>query len=307
MQKLAINMKYVLIILSGLLEFSIALAGPYAPAAGQPGTTAIAHDDPRLTSWATVATVDYGDATALPDFEFRDSSRALGPAKSPQEAVFDIVSLGRGGAVTLQFDKPIVNGDGADFAVFENSFSDTFLELAYVWVSDGSLALDGSGQQLFLPFDSHSLTNSAVNAFGTLDPTNINGLAGKYRGGFGTPFDLSDLGDLIADIQNVVPTFSFDLNNITHVKIVDVVGDGSDLDTTGNPIYDPFATSGSMGFDLDAVGVIHQLGGPPDPEPEALQKQVPLPLPAILMLAAVLTTAAIRGLPGIECHQRTAI
>jgi len=33
------------------------------------------------------------------------------------------------------------------------------------------------------------------------------------------------------------------------------VGDGSNLDSLGEVIYDPYPTSGSAGFDLDAVGV----------------------------------------------------
>ena len=216
---------------------------------------------------------------------------ALGPAKSIRDgAYFDIVSLGRGGEIILDFETPIVDGDGADFAIFENSFSDTFLELAYVEVSDGSLALDGSGEQIFLRFDNFSLTDSAVNAFGTLDPTDIHGLAGKYRGEFGTPFDLSDLADQISDIQNYIPSFSFDLNNITQIKIVDVVGDGTNYDTLGNPIYDPYATTGSTGFDLEAVGVINQLGGPPPPV--AISKQVPIPFGFQLSLLGVLVILA---------------
>ena len=244
----------------------VSVAGPYAPAAGQTGSTAIAYDDPRFVSWATGATVDYSGALALPDEQWRDASMALGPAKSILDGTyFDIVSLGRGGEIILDFETPIVDGDGADFAIFENSFSDTFLELAYVEVSDGSLALDGSGNQIFLRFDNFSLTDSAVSAFGTLDPTDVHGLAGKYRGEFGTPFDLADLADQISDIQKYIPSFSFNLNNITQVKIIDVVGNGFNYDTLGNPIYDPYATTGSTGFDLEAVGVINQLGGPPPP------------------------------------------
>ena len=279
------------ILLVAVCICEITNAGPYAPAAGHAGSTAMAHDDPAFIAWATGATVDYTNALAVPDAAFTDASRALGAASSGENAVFDIVSLGRGGEIVLDFATPIVDGNGADFAIFENSFSDTFLELAYVLVSDGSLAPGGSGQKMFLPFDSHSLTSSPVNAFGTLDPTNINGLAGKYRGGFGTPFDLSDLNALINDIQNVLPSFTFDLNNITQIKIVDVIGDGDDLDTFGNPIYDPYATTGSTGFDLDAVGVINQLGGPPPPEPAA--KQVPIPFVFHICLLGTLFVSAV--------------
>lgn len=279
----------IVLLLVAMCFHTIAAGGPYAPAAGQPGSLAIAHDDPVIIAWATAASVDYSKASALPDSGFRDESLAIGRAKSGNEAVFDAVSLGRGGEIILDFAQPIVNGSGADFAIFENSFSDTFLELGYVFVSDGSLAPGASGEKIFLPFiDTRSLTSSPVNAFGTLDPTNITGLAGKYRGGFGTPFDLSSLVPLINLIKTQNPAFSFDLNNIEHVKIVDVVGDGTNMDGAGAPIYDPFPTVGSTGFDLDAVGVIHQLGGPPDPEPEPEVTPVPIPLGFTVIQALLL-------------------
>lgn len=40
------------------------------------------------------------------------------PASIPQE----VVSLGRNGTLTLTFDSPIADGEGADFVVFENAF-----------------------------------------------------------------------------------------------------------------------------------------------------------------------------------------
>ena len=74
-------------------------------------------------------------------------------------------------------------------------------------------------------------------------------LAGKTLRGFGTPFDLRELAG----------TPGLDTRRVTHVRIVDVVGDGSSRDSYGNPIYDPFPTWGSGGFDLDGVGVRHPL------------------------------------------------
>ena len=63
-----------------------------------------------------------------------------------------------------------------------------------------------------------------------------------------------------------------------YVRLIDVVGDGSTFDSFPaayggpHPIYDPYPTTGSSGFDLDAVGVIHYAaaGGaaiPAVPEP----------------------------------------
>ena len=96
-----------------LTTSGVSVAGPYAPAAGETGSTAVAHDDSRFVSWATGATVDYSGALALPDEQWRDASMALGPAKSILDgAYFDIVSLGRGGEIILDFETPIVDGDG---------------------------------------------------------------------------------------------------------------------------------------------------------------------------------------------------
>jgi hypothetical protein len=163
---------------------------------------------------------------------------------------FDSVSLGRGGSLTLTFDTPIQNGTGWDFAVFENSFSDQYLELAYVAVSSNGID--------FVRFDNISLTRNPVPGFGNIDPTDVDGLAGKYRQGFGTPFDLEDLS-----AKDEVQSGDVDLSSISFIRIVDIVGDGSYLDSSGEPIYDPYPTAGSAGFDLDAVGVSNGAPYPP--------------------------------------------
>lgn len=220
-----------------VLGASAGFAGPFAPSADILGTTAIPMDDPAFVAWAAQA-AEYLPGSNV-DETWKDPDKALGQA---QGTSFDIVSLGRGGQITLVFDPPIQNGDGWDFAVFENSFRDTFLELAYVEVSS-----DG---QIFVRFDSSSLTPGPVPGFGSIDPTDIDGLAGKYRQGFGTPFDLAELADKAEVIDGLV-----DLNAIGYVRLVDIVGDGTFLDSSGAVIYDPYPTDGSAGFDLDAVGV----------------------------------------------------
>lgn len=214
---------------------SMAVAGPYASAAGEAGSTAVHMDDSRVVSWAT-GYEDYhvGDGV---DAIWQTPGKAVGKAEGTS---YEIACLGRGGQITLTFDSGISDGQGFDFAVFENSISSGFLELAWVEVSS-----DGVN---FFRFENDSLTAGPVNTYGILDPTDITGLAGKYMQGYGTPFDL-------ADLKSVSPLL--DVNNVRWIKIVDIVGAGTDLDSTGDPIYDPFPTSGSAGFDLDAVGVLH--------------------------------------------------
>lgn len=240
--------------LIGLLIFGsfTSLAQSYPPAAGQPGSTAIAASDPLFTAWATHVEVERGYLNiADPDFEIDGNNRAS--YGSPDDAVGmpnnRVVSLGDGGAAIVTFETPVANSPGFDFAVFENGFSDTFLELAFVEVSSNGVD--------YFRFPSHSLTQTdiQIEGFGELDPTQLNNLAGKYRSLFGTPFDLDDIED------NPL----LDKNNITHVKIIDVVGsidpEFARYDSYGNKINDPFPTPfESGGFDLDGVGVIHERG-----------------------------------------------
>jgi hypothetical protein len=208
--------------------------------AEEEGGTPVAKDDRRIVGWATgVASVVFGEEV---DEQWQDIHKALGPAEGTSHGV---VSLGEGGSITLTFDAPIVDGPGDDLAVFENSFSDTFLELAFVEVSS-------DGEQ-FLRFDSAYLGNEPVGPFGTLDPAWVEGLAGKVAQGYGTPFDLA----LLAHRPEVI-SGQVKLDAITHVRIVDIVGDGNILDSFGRPIYDPYPTIGSAGFDLDAVAVLNR-------------------------------------------------
>ncbi len=243
----------ILIFAIGLLTNAIVTkAGPYAPAAGQPGSTAIYKDDPAFVGWASDCEVVRG----LMDIS--DPSKGYASYGSADKAIgkavgdsYDVVSLGDGGYATLTFDAPIYNGPGWDFAVFENGFSDTYLELGFVEVSS-------NGTDFFrFPSVSLTQTDTQVGGFGTLDPTNIHNLAGKYRQGYGTPFDLAELDGING----------LDINNITHVRIVDVVGCIQDAyctyDSQGHKINDPWPTAfSSGGFDLDAVGVIHQSAVP---------------------------------------------
>ena len=222
--------------------------GPFCGAVGTEGCTAIPYNDSRIKAWATACTVIRGSSNLsnpdAPNVTFGTESEAVGPAST---STTDVVSLGDGGSATLTFAHPIKNGEGFDFAVFENSFSDSFLELAFVEVSS-----DGVNFVRF-PATSLTQTQTQIGGYGSVDPTFINNLAGKYRVGYGTPFDLEELRD----------SANIDINNITHVRVIDVVGSidpqYGTYDAFGHIINDPFPTTGnSAGFDLDGVCVINQ-------------------------------------------------
>jgi len=245
-----------------LFVLPLGASAQFAPGVGQAGTTAIFKDSSVFKAWAvtcvvnrgfiniedTTATYTQGDTTSNHTF-FGNADVALG---APGEAM-DVVSLGDGGSAMLGFDSPIANGEGPDFAVFENGFPaqtapyGDYLELAFVEVST-----DG---QHFVRFPSVSMTQDSIqiDGFGQLDPEKIHNLAGKYVVDYGTPFDLADLAD----------SSGINTDSINFVRIVDVVGDLHDrfarYDSQGHKINDPWPSPyWSGGFDLDAVGVIHQ-------------------------------------------------
>jgi hypothetical protein len=240
---MTMKLRITLLLIFSLLSCT-GLRAQYPPAVGQAGTTAMYKDSSAFIGWATQCSVvrGYQDISNLGGglASTGDSLMATGPAGTN-----GVVSLGDGGYATLTFAWPLTNGPGWDFAVFENSFDDYFLELAFVEVSS-----DGMN---FFRFPAHSLTDTMVQVagFDSLDARLIDNLAGKYRGMYGTPFDLQDLEG----------TAGLDLNRITHIRVRDVVGciqkQYASYDSAGNKINDPWPTPfASGGFDLDGVGVI---------------------------------------------------
>ncbi len=223
--------------------------GPFCGAVGTEGCTAVKYDDGTIKAWATGCTLVRGSQNLsnpdAPAVDYGTEEDAIGPASS---STMDVVSLGDGGMATVTFATPIANGDGYDFAVYENSFNDYFLELAVVEVSS-----DG---EHFVRFPATSLTQTHTQITEHVDPTFINNLAGKYRVGYGTPFDLDELRD----------SAGIDINSITHVRVIDVVGSidpqYGTYDAFGHLINDPFPTiTYSAGFDLDGVAVLNEKTG----------------------------------------------
>ena len=240
---------FVAFILSCLITGAYA---QYAPQVGLPGCDAVSASSGLIEAWAAQCTVHRGFMDiADPSLGYAslgDSSLAIGPADG------GTVSLGDSGVAVLTFQHPIFNGDGPDFAVFENAFrnpgdpAQAFLELAFVEVSS-----DGVNYFRF-PAISHTPSNTQIGNGDYLIASNINNLAGKYVAGYGTPFDLGVLAG----------TPGLNVDNITHVRLVDVVGDvgiHASLDSAGHIINDPYPTPfPSGGFDLDAVAVLHEVG-----------------------------------------------
>ena len=227
-----------------LLSLVSAAVAQFAPPAGQEGSTAIHADSTVFVGWASQCSLQRGwmnsADTSLGKTTYGTANVATGKADN------NVVSLGDGGMATLYFSTPVANGDGFDLAVFENAFTDEFLELAFVEVSSDSIHF------YRFPAVSQTQTNTQVETFGTLDATNLHNLAGKYRAFYGVPFDLEELKD----------SAGLDINHVVAVRVIDVTGNIDSAfcryDSRGNKINDPWPTPFETGgFDLDAVGVIH--------------------------------------------------
>lgn len=232
-----------------ICSFVAIAQGSFPPDASAIGTTAIHKDSSVFISWASSCQVNRGWQNILDTTLGRASSGSTTNAIG-KSGLNGTISLGDRGEAILSFNHPIINGIGFDFAVFENAFNYGFLELAFVEVST-----NGTDYVRF-PSYSETQTDSQIGGFDQLDATNIHNLAGKYKVGYGTPFDLGDLSD----------SSGIDINNINYVKIIDVIGIVNDsnasLDYNLDQINDPFPTPyPTSGFDLDAVGVIHQFVG----------------------------------------------
>jgi hypothetical protein len=156
----------------------------------------------------------------------------LGPPKGAGDHIgsLDVVSLGNGGTVTLEFGEALIEDQpGPDFIVFENAFfaggdpNQPFAELATVAVSaDGTSWTEFPCTATTAPYGScagwHPVyANADENSIDPLDPATAGGDA----------FDLADLG----------------VSEARWVRITDRI------DTVGmNGV-----------FDLDAVGIVHAL------------------------------------------------
>ncbi len=239
----------ILIIALLIVKFTFA---QFDPQVGFGSTKAINKDSSIIKGWATTCKVTRGWQNYL------DTS--LGKASvgsefyGTEKADGQVISLGDSGIAVLQFDNPISDKEGPDFCVFENGFivnntvGESHTEMAFVEVSSDGIH--------YVRFPSQCLLDSTIQKgnFEGSDVSLIDGLAGKYIAGYGTPFDLNIFANLS----------SINISKITHVKLIDVVGDKDAAyparDKNGRKIIDPWPTPfPSGGFDLDAVGVINQL------------------------------------------------
>lgn len=252
---------------------SLATAGPFDSYLTSGVAPAI------IAVWAT--TVEDYSPTSEVVSPHDDPARGLGPADGATVSLGDLDSAAISGgtapgSIVVSFQATIVDGPGADFAVFENAgaFFDShdvdfiFAELAFVEVSsNGSdfARFPATSQNIEVdpntPDPDHNQIHTPFGRnFAGINTTNVDNLAGIHPTLTGTPFDLSDLA-----AHTLVTQGTVDLNGIQFVRFVDIPGEGSFTDSLGNPILDAWKTVESGGFDLDAVGAINAV-----PEPTSL-------------------------------------
>ena len=224
---------------------------PKRPGVAGTDSVAVARSSGSVVGWAT-GYEDFVPGADVTSNWTNNPGAALGGAGG-------LLPIGNGGRITLTFGTPIANGSGYDFAVFENGFfspgtSETmlFAELAYIEVSSNGTD--------FVRFDSASQQPTSVGAFASQDVRLLSGLAGREPANYGSVFDLTALANKAAVRNGTV-----DLNHITHVRVVDIVGardypNAGDtyLDSFGRDIYDAHKTTGSGGYDLAGIAVLNQ-------------------------------------------------
>lgn len=213
----------------------------------------ISFNDARISEWAASCTLQRGfmdiAQPSLGQVNFGTDTNAIGQPTTSLE----VVSLGDGGSAVLTFTTAVKNLAGPDFAVFENGFNEFEGSLAYLEFAFVEVSSDGINYVRFPPTYSGQVTQQYSNA-DYIDGSLYKNLAGRDIWGFGTGFDLEELKD----------SPSLNVNAITHVRIVDVVGSinpqlGS-VDQFGTLINDPYPTPfPSGGFDLAGVAVLNNV------------------------------------------------
>ncbi|WP_118976179.1 T9SS type A sorting domain-containing protein [Taibaiella koreensis] len=270
------------ILVAALALWSIPALAQFAAQVPLPGNEGIAATSTLFKEWASGCTLYRGW------LDIADKSQGQ-PSMGSESDIYGaphglVLSLGDSGVAVVTFPHAIMNGPGPDFAVFENGFANpendsmAFLELAFVEVSS-------DGQNFFrFPATSLMQNTTQIDNFTYSNAIYYNNLAGKYKTGYGTPFDLEELKS----------TPGLDVNHITHVRIVDVVGSidpqYASRDKDGRIINDPYpSVFASGGFDLQGVGVINsdQPSSGIDPVAAGWQlKLYPNPASDVLLLEA---------------------
>ncbi len=242
------------------------------------GSPAGAAEEPAQFFASRIVEYSPGVGNAL----FPDPQLALGGPRGLGwvNGSLHVVSLGVQGHLVLGFQPgaAIADADGPDLIVSENAFGSLFLryaELVRVGVST-----NGTDYAFFpnwcgltgLVGPYQNIDPSLVSGFAGIEPVHANVGPLEEGGNDLDPFDpdvaggdVFDLADLAGD--PLVVAGDVDVGRIYYVKLIDVLGDGSEQDSFGNPVYDPTGNmeppySDETSADVDALSVINGLPAP---------------------------------------------
>lgn len=226
--------------------------------------TAYYSEEYQTTDPATGQTV-----TKLREYFGWNHDKMPGVVLGPPKGVFDTVSLGCGGSLTVGFvDPPLIDGPGPDLIVFENPFSETFPEPVRVEVSD-----DGCSWAQF-PCNPVTLEGcGGVKVVKALPGTGIDPTDPTVSGG--DSFDLAEIG----------------VSRARFVRVVSVSREYWLAKEQTEKWCDPGPlTTGKGGSDIDAFALVHT----PEPAPAPA---VPLPWLVVLGSMIVVLPAGVRSDP----------
>ncbi|MEW5848687.1 MAG: cell surface protein [Myxococcota bacterium] len=174
-----------------------------------------------------VVEVHYGEGAGFG--QSRMPNVVLGPPQGGGEyrGSLDVVSLGVGGSITVRLGSDVVDGDGADFVVFENAFRVTGSQDFYREPGEVAVSEDGVTFTTF-PCD----VTAPYPGCAGVNPVYAPGPDGGI-----SPVDVAQAGGDAFDLSSI---------NISRARFVRIT------DRSTDP-----GTSNQAGFDLDAVAVIH--------------------------------------------------
>ncbi len=232
-----------------------------------------------------VVDVEYGVLAGFGGSDFPEN--VLGPpaglgAYAPQAGPDELLSLGEGGSITLKMGREIVDGEGPDFAIFENLLywggesTNAYTEAAIVEVSDDGATWTRFGFDFVAdgpvgPLDVPDTVPANFIGFAGIQPTSANcdpNGDGVYDDMIdpldpavsgGDLFDLADIGVPSARYVRIIDT-----GHIERAPGTETYDDDGDLVNDGGNLLPAY--EGIQGFDLDAIAVIN---GGDDLEPDA--------------------------------------
>jgi hypothetical protein len=149
------------------------------------------------------------------------------------EGATHVYSLGHGGSITVSFrDNIVVDGPGADLAIYENAFH-VGVETGPLFTEFGIVEVSADNRAWYrFPFDADTGAGLAGQAAVISNPANGEDPLAAASGG--DRFDLADVG-------------------LEMIRFVRVIDGGDDLDDYGNLV--PPGDKG--GFDLDAMAALN--------------------------------------------------